>query len=76
MEISQKENDEIRDLCLNNPDKACTYMQAFSEYLQLVSCNTYHEIKKPNKSLRTIQYQAKKMRHVVVGSKTFLMFNQ
>lgn len=72
--LTEDEIKRTRELCFNNPIKACAIAQEIINTCGIISCNTFSKLK--DKSTRTIQYQAKNMIGVKIENRKFVSLNQ
>lgn len=72
--LSDTEKEKIFKLCLENPDKACAIAQEIIDSCQLMSCRTYAVLK--DKSPRTVQYKAEKLRGISIEKRRFVSLIQ
>lgn len=72
--LTSTEIRKIRELCFNNPKKACASAQEIIDTCQVVSCSTFAGFKK--KSKRTIHYKANNLTGINIEERRFLSINQ
>jgi hypothetical protein len=74
MILTEVEIEKIRILCFNNTEKACAIAQEIINTCQIISCRKFAEIRK--KSVRTIQFQSKKLIGIVIAGRKYPSLNQ
>ncbi len=72
--LTDTEIEKTRNLCFENPIKACAITQIIVDTCQIISCNTFAELK--GKSTRTIQYQSNKYIGIKIENRKFISLNQ
>lgn len=73
-ELTEKEKENIRNICFTNPAKACAIAQEIINTCQVVSCATFASVN--SKAPRTVQYQAKKLTGLDLPDRRYISINQ
>jgi hypothetical protein len=73
-ELTKTEIDEIKELCFQNPVKACAVAQKIIDVCGMVSCNGYAKLS--NKSTRHIQYISETLVGINIENRKYISLNQ
>ena len=73
-QLTEKEIEKIRNACFDNPVKMCAIAQVIIDTCQIVSSNTYADLK--GKHRNTILKQKDKLTGITIANRKFISINQ